>query len=124
MRWLQQQLGGGLVEGGEAVAAVVVVVAGEPFGSDNDKHSFSLRVSVHQCGGPGEGGGELCELTANTRYSHGNALSFQLPSCPTNKMGSIQVSSPLRKTERDYKTVNSGVGVYLGFFPLFFQEFT
>lgn len=54
MRWLQQQLGGGLVEGGEAVAAVVVV-AGEPFGSDNDKHSFSLRVSVHQCGGPGGG---------------------------------------------------------------------
>lgn len=33
------------------------VVAGEPFGSDNGKHSFSLRVSVHQCRGPGGGRG-------------------------------------------------------------------
>lgn len=45
----------GRTEGGEA--AVVVVVAGEPFGSDNGKHSFSLRVSVHQCRGPGGGRG-------------------------------------------------------------------
>lgn len=53
-RWLQQQLGGGMVAGGEAA---VVVVAGESFGSDNGKHSFSLRVSVHQCRGPGGGRG-------------------------------------------------------------------
>lgn len=46
----------GRKEGGEAVV-VVVVVAGEPFGSDNGKHSFSLRVSVHQCRGPGGGRG-------------------------------------------------------------------
>lgn len=80
----------------------MVVVAGEPFASDNGKHSFSLRVSVHQCRGPGEGrgGGGLCQLTANTRHSHGNAPGSQLPSCPTNKMGSIQASSPPRKTER------------------------
>lgn len=45
----------GSAEGGEAVA-VVVAVAGEPFGSDNGKHSFSLRVSVHQCRGPRGGG--------------------------------------------------------------------
>lgn len=44
-------------EGGEAVAVVVVAVAGEPFGSDNGKHSFSLRLSVHQCRGPREEGG-------------------------------------------------------------------
>lgn len=44
----------GRTEGGEAAA---VVVAGEPFGSDNGKHSFSLRVSVHQCRGPGGGRG-------------------------------------------------------------------
>lgn len=106
-----------MVEGGEAAAAAAAVVAGEPFGSDNGKHSFSLRVSVHQCRGPGEGGwgGGLCQLTANTRHSHGNAPGSQLPSCPTNKMGSIQVSSPPRKTERGYKTVNSGVGAHLGF---------
>lgn len=51
----------GRMEGGEAAAAAaaatVVVVAGEPFGSDNGKHSFSLRVSVHQCRGPGGGRG-------------------------------------------------------------------
>lgn len=49
----------GRTEGGEAAVAVaaVVVVAGEPFGSDNGKHSFSLRVSVHQCRGPGGGRG-------------------------------------------------------------------
>lgn len=47
----------GRTEGGEVAAAVVVVVAGEPFGSDNGKHSFSLRVSVHQCRGPGGGRG-------------------------------------------------------------------
>lgn len=64
-RWPRQQLGGGVVEGGEAAAAAVVVAAGEAFGSDNGKHSFSIRVSVHQCRGPGGGGG-LCELTANT----------------------------------------------------------
>lgn len=65
-RWLQQQLGGGVLEGGEAAAAVAVA-AGEAFGSDNGKHSFRLRVSVHQCRGPGEkDGGGLCELTANT----------------------------------------------------------
>lgn len=44
----------GRTKGGEAA---VVVVAGEPFGSDNGKHSFSLRVSVHQCRGPGGGRG-------------------------------------------------------------------
>lgn len=54
-RWLRQQLGGGVLEGGEAAAAVAVA-AGEAFGSDNGKHSFRLRVSVHQCRGPGEGG--------------------------------------------------------------------
>lgn len=127
-----------MVEGGEAAAVVVVVVvAGEPFASDNGKHSFSLRVSVHQCRGPGEGGGGgLCQLTANTRHSHGNAPGSQLPSCPTNKMGSIQASSPPRKTERGYKTVNSGVGAHLGFCGFrgfflfffstlsFFKEFT
>lgn len=71
-RWLRQQLGGGVLEGGEAAAAVAVA-AGEAFGSDNGKHSFRLRVSVHQCRGPGEGGwwwwggvDELCELKANT----------------------------------------------------------
>lgn len=58
-----------MFEGGEAAAAVA---AGEAFGSDNGKHSFRLRVSVHQCRGPGERGGGgvdgdgLCELTANT----------------------------------------------------------
>lgn len=48
----------GSAEGGEEVAVVVVAVAvaGEPFGSDNGKHSFSLRVSVHQCRGPRRGG--------------------------------------------------------------------
>lgn len=62
-RW---QLGGGAVEAGEAaVAAAAAVAAGEAFGSHNGKHSFSLRVSVHQ--GRGPGGGGLCELTANTR---------------------------------------------------------
>lgn len=58
----------GRTEGGEA-AVVLVEVAGEPFGSDNGKHSFSLRVSVHQCRGPGGrsgGGGPLCQLMANT----------------------------------------------------------
>lgn len=113
-----------------AAMELVVVVAGEPFGSDNGKHSFSLRVSVHQCRGPGGGreGGRLCQLTANTRHSHGNASGSQLPSCPTNKMGSIQASSPPRKTERGYKTVNSGVWAYLGicrfsfFFTSFFQN--
>lgn len=47
----------GRTEGGEAVAvaAAAVVVAGEPFGPDNGKHSFSLRVSVHQCRGPRRG---------------------------------------------------------------------
>lgn len=44
-----------MLEGGEAAAAVAVA-AGEAFGSDNGKHSFRLRVSVHQCRGPGEGG--------------------------------------------------------------------
>lgn len=87
----------GRTEGGEAAA---VVVAGEPFGSDNGKHSFSLRVSVHQCRGPRGGrGGRLCQLTANTWHSHGNAPGSQLPSCPTNKMGSIQAPSPPRGTE-------------------------
>lgn len=47
----------GRTEGGEAAVAVAAVVAGEPFGSDNGKHSFSLRVSVHQCRGPGGGRG-------------------------------------------------------------------
>lgn len=42
-----------MLEGGEAAAAVAVA-AGEAFGSDNGKHSFRLRVSVHQCRGPGE----------------------------------------------------------------------
>lgn len=46
-------------------------------------------------------GGRLCQLTANTRHSHGNAPGSQLPSCPTNKMGSIQASSPSRKTQRE-----------------------
>lgn len=114
-------------EGGEAVAVVVVAVAGEPFGSDNGKHSFSLRVSVHQCWGPrgggrwgGGGGGWLCQLMANTRHSHGNALGSQLPSCPTNKMGSIQTSSPPRRTERGYKTVKSGVWAYSQIQAFFF----
>lgn len=114
----------GRTEGGEAVAVVVAVaVAGEPFGSDNGKHSFSLRVSVHQCRGPRERGaggggvlevvvGRLCQLTANTQHSHGNALGSQLPSCPTNKIGRIQASSPPRRTERGYKTANSGVWAY------------
>lgn len=47
----------GRTEGGEAAVAAAAVVAGEPFGSDNGKHSFSLRVSVHQCRGPGGGRG-------------------------------------------------------------------
>lgn len=49
-----QQLGGGVLEGGEAAAAVA---AGEAFGSHNGKHSFRLRVSVHQGRGPGGKGG-------------------------------------------------------------------
>lgn len=128
-RWQQQQLGGEMVEtkGREAaVAAAAVVVVGEPFGSDNGKHSFSLRVSVHQCRGPQRREGDrLCQLTANTRHSYGNALGSQLPSCPTNKMGSIQASSPPRKTERGYKTVNSGAWAYLGIcgFRFFFFRF-
>lgn len=116
-----------VVEGGEAAAAAavvaVVVAAGEAFGSDNGKHSFSLRVSVHQGRGPGGGGFVSSRLTLV--HSHANVLGFQLPSCPTNKMGSIQASSPPRKTERGYKTVNSGAGADLGFcrfrgfYPLF-----
>lgn len=103
-----------MVEGGEAAAAAVVAAAGEAFGSDNGEHSFSLRVSVHQCRAPGGGGGFVSSQLTLV-HSHGNVPGFQLPSCPTNKMGSIQVSSPPRKTERGYKTVNSGAGACLGF---------
>lgn len=60
------------------------------------------------------GGGRFVSSWLTLSHSHGNALGSQLPSCPTNKMGSIQVSSPWRKTERGYKTVNSADWAYLG----------
>lgn len=67
----EMQLGGGAVEGGEAAAAAAAV-AGEAFGSHNGKHSFSLRVSVHQGRGPGGGGFVSSRLTLT--HSHANVL--------------------------------------------------
>lgn len=64
-----------MLEGGEAAVAVAVA-AGEAFGSDNGKHSFRLRVSVHQCRGPGEkdGGAGFVSSRLTLMHSHGNAL--------------------------------------------------
>lgn len=99
----------GRTEGGEAA-----VVAGEPFGSDNGKHSFSLRVSVHQCRGPGGGRGPgfvSSRLTLD--------ILMVMPPAPSSQVvqqikWAVFNSSPPRKRERGYKTVNSGVWAYLG----------
>lgn len=73
----------GRTEGGEAVA-VVVAVAGEPFGSDNGKHSFSLRVSVHQCRGPREEGGGVEGGFVSSRLTLG--ILMVMPWAPSSQV--------------------------------------
>lgn len=128
-----------MVEGGEAAAAAVVVavvvVAGEPFGSDNGKHSFSLRVSVHQCRGPGEGGGGGVAGFVSSRLTLG--ILMVMPRAPSSQVvqqikWAVFKSQVPRERQREATrrlTVESGhiwafadSGFFFFFFVLFLRS--
>lgn len=110
------------------------MAAGEAFGSDNGKHSFRLRVSVHQCRGPGEGGvgggwTGFVSSRLTLMHSHGNALGSSSQVVQQIKWAAFkpQVPRERRREATRHLTVESGrIWAFAdsGFFSPLFLGFT
>lgn len=102
----------------------VVVVAREPFGSDNGKHSFSLRVSVHQCRGPRGGRGASfvrSRLTLSILMVMPRASSSQVVQQIKWAVFKLQVPRERQREATRWLTAESG-RIRTAFFPLFLLD--